>query len=411
MDHALGGALVALLLGLLLGLERERSSGGGVELFAGIRTFPLISLCGYLGAAAASHGIPLAFPAVLLALSGLVVASYVQPGREPGGATTEVAAVLACLLGGLVAWGEVPLAASLAVMVTLLLTLKAPLHRIAGAVSEDEILAILKFGVVSVILVPILPVATTPYLGDLAPRTLGLLVVILSAVSLTGYLLVRICGRRRGWALAGLLGGLVSSTAVTLSFAGKARAVPALTRALAVGVLLATSILYLRGLAVIGLLDRPLAFHLAWRLVGLFAIGVAFAGLHYRSQSKSETADEVSLGNPVELGRAAALALMFALVVMASKLAQARLGTLGLWSVGLLGGLVDVDSVAVAAARLRQQGVASLSGAAGAYLLATLANLAFKGGVVVVVGGPKLARSVLPAFVVIAAATLLALTF
>ncbi|HLA76123.1 MAG TPA: MgtC/SapB family protein, partial [Vicinamibacteria bacterium] len=92
MDTPLGGALVALLLGLLLGLERERSADGGAELFAGIRTFPLISLCGYLGAAASHHGLPLAFPAVLLALGALVVASYVQPGREAGGATTEVAA-------------------------------------------------------------------------------------------------------------------------------------------------------------------------------------------------------------------------------------------------------------------------------------------------------------------------------
>lgn len=411
MDTPLGGALVALLLGLLLGLERERSEGGGAELFAGIRTFPLISLCGYLGAAAGQHGVPLAFPAVLLALGALVVASYVQPGREPGGATTEVAAVLACLLGGLVAWGEAPLAASLAVMVTLLLTLKAPLHKIAGAVSEDEILAILKFGVVSVILVPILPTTAMPYLGGLAPRTLGLLVVLLSAVSLAGYLLVRIYGRRRGWALAGMLGGLVSSTAVTLSFSGKARAVPALARALAVGVLLASSILYLRGLVVIGILDRALAYHLAPRLAGLFAIGLAFAALHFRAEKGREPADEVSLGNPVELGRAASLAVLFAGVVLASKLAQARLGTLGLWSVGLLGGLVDVDSVAVAAARLHQQGLADLGAASGAFLLATLSNLVFKAGAVLVVGGPKLARIVLPGFGIIALATALALAW
>lgn len=409
MDTPLGGALVALLLGLLLGLEREKSAGSGTELFAGIRTFPLISLCGYLGAAAGQHGLPFAFPAVLLALGALAVASYLQPGREPGGATTEVAAVLACLLGGLVAWGGAPLAAPLAVMVALLLTLKAPLHHMAGAVSQDEILAILKFGVVAVILVPILPTSALSYLGGLAPRTLGLLVVVLSAVSLGGYLLVRIYGRRRGWALAGLLGGLVSSTAVTLSFSGKARAVPGLTRALAVGVLLASSILYLRGLVVIGILDPALAYHLAPRLIGLLAIGLAFAALHFRAQGTTETADEVSLGNPVELGRAAGLALMFAVVMLASRFAQARLGALGLLSVGMLGGLVDVDSVAVAAARLHQQGLADLGSASGAFLLATLSNLLFKGGAVLVVGGPRLARIVLPAFGVIAVATGLAL--
>jgi uncharacterized membrane protein (DUF4010 family) len=294
-------------------------------------------------------------------------------------------------------------------MVTLLLTLKAPLHKIAGAVSEDEILAILKFGVVSVILVPILPTRALSYLGGLAPRTLGLLVVLLSAVSLGGYLLVRIYGRRRGWALAGLLGGLVSSTAVTLSMSGKARAVPGLTRALGVGVLLASSILYLRSLVVIGILDRTLAYHLVPRLAGLLAIGLAFAGLHFRAQATNDTPDEVSLGNPAELGRAFGLALMFAAVMLASRLAQARLGTLGLFSVGLVGGLVDVDSVAVATARLHQQGLADLGSASGTFLLATLSNLVFKGGVVLVVGGPQLSRIVLPAFGVIAVATGLAL--
>lgn len=410
MDTPLGGAVVSLLLGLLLGLERQRAAGGGVELFAGIRTFPLIALAGYLGALAGRHDIPLALPAVLLAVGGLTIASYLRPIREPSGATTEVAAFLACLLGALVGLREVPLAAALAVIVALLLTLKAPLHKIAGALSEDEILAILKFGVVAVVLVPVLPREPLALLGGLTPRQLGLLVVLLSAVSLAGYLLVRLLGRRRGWALAGLLGGLVSSTAVTLSFSGQARSKPGLTRPLAAGIVLASSILYLRGLVVIGLLDRALAWHLAPRLVALFFLGLALALVQLRGEGEAtEPAGEVSLGNPVELGRAAGLALLFAGVVLISKTAQQVLGTAGLWSAGVLGGLVDVDSVAVAAARLRQEGAVPLPGAAGAYLLATLSNLAFKGTALAVVGGAGLGRRVLPVFAVLAVATVLTL--
>jgi uncharacterized membrane protein (DUF4010 family) len=117
----------------------------------------------------------------------------------------------------------------------------------------------------------------------------------------------------------------------------------------------------------------------------------------------------LSLGNPVELGHAVVLAALFGVVLLIARVAQAELGTAGLWTVGVIGGLVDVDSVAVAAARLRQQDVVGVPVAAGAYLLATVSNLVFKSGVTVLAGGMPLARQVLPAFAVLAALTIAAL--
>ena len=117
----------------------------------------------------------------------------------------------------------------------------------------------------------------------------------------------------------------------------------------------------------------------------------------------------MSLGNPVELGHAVVLAVLFGVVLLVARVAQAELGTAGLWAVGALGGLVDVDSVAIAAARLRQQEVIAVPGAAGAYLLATMTNLVFKGAVTVVAGGRPLAREVLPAFGALALLTIGAL--
>jgi uncharacterized membrane protein (DUF4010 family) len=399
----LEGALISVAIGLLLGLERQRSKRQEEELFAGIRTFPLLALSGYLAALAAGHGAPLALPAVLLCVGALGVVSYV---RSPAGTgvTTEASALLAALLGAAVAWGQVPLASAVAILVTLLLTLKAPLHRIAGAVSEDEILAVLKFGVVALILLPLLPDRELGPYGALVPRRIGIIVVLLTGVSLVGYLLVRILGGRAGWALAGAVGGLVSSTAVTLSFAGKAREVPSLVRPLALGIVLASTVLYLRGAVVLAILDGAMAAYLAPRLAVLFALGAAGAALGWRRKGE-EVAQPMALGNPVELGRAFVLALVFAGVIVLARAAQARLGTAGLWSVGLLGGLVDVDSVAVAAARVRQQGLVAAPQAGGAYLLATLANLLFKAGIVIVVGGRELAGRVLPVFAVLAAAT------
>jgi uncharacterized membrane protein (DUF4010 family) len=399
----LGGALTALLIGLLIGLDRERAQRGHPVVFAGIRTFPLLALCGYLGALGAEHGLPFLLPAVLLGVVALGVASFVlHPGE---GATTEVAALLTALLGALVAWGQVPLAAALAVIAAVLLTLRDPLHRLAIGLSGDEVLAILKFAVVAVVVVPLLPrEAMGPY-AAIVPHSIGMLVVLLTAVSLAGYLLVRLLGKRAGWALAGATGGLVSSTAVTLSFSSRARQVPGIARALGVGVILASTVLYARGALVIAALDQPLGEWLAPRLLALFLAGLLAAAAVYRRDAEGEKPEQVPLGNPVELGHALLLAGLFAGVTVAARAAQSHLGTAGLWTVGLLGGLVDVDSVAVAAAQLRQQGAVGVEAAASTYLFATLSNLLFKGATVVLAGGRALARQVLPVFLVLAILT------
>lgn len=407
MDTPLGGAFVSLLLGLLLGLERERAKKAE-PLFAGIRTLPLIALCGFFAATAGQKGMPMALPALLLAVGAFGLASYLRAPEPDAGITTEMTALVAALLGAVVAWGQVPVAASAAVVVTLLLTLKAPLHRLAGRVSEEEILAIVKFGIVAVVVVPLLPDEPIGPYGALVPRKVGLMVVVLTGVSLAGYLLVRILGGRAGWALAGALGGLVSSTATTLSFSGKARDAREQVPALAIGVILASTVLYLRGAVVLGLMDRKLALYLAPRLAILLAIGLAFAAVQFR-RGRRHIAEDVKLGNPVELGRAVTLGLVFAVVIVLAGMAQHKLGTTGLWAVGLAGGLVDVDSIAVAAARLRQQELASVEAAGGAYLLATVSNLAFKAGAVALTAGGEMARRVLPAFAVLAVVTLAAL--
>ena len=404
MSTPLGGAAVALLIGLLLGLERERARRPDEPLFAGIRTFPLFSIAGYLGGLAGAHGLPLALPAVLLVLGALAVAAYVRSPADHFGATTESASLVAALLGATVAFGQAPVAAAMAVAVALLLALKDRLHKVAGAISGVEIMAILKFAVVALIVLPLLPDrALGPY-GALEPRRIGFVVLLLSGVSLVGYLLVRLVGGRAGWPLAGLLGGLVSSTAVTLSFSGKARESSALVRAVALGILLASTVLYARGAALAFVFDRTLALQLIPRMGVLLVLALALASLQFR-RLEAGPADAAQLGNPVELGRAVLLAAIFAAVLLAARVAQARLGTAGLWGVGAVGGLVDVDSVIVAVARVRQQGLVSPADAAGAVLLATLANLVFKAGAVLFVGGRELARRVLPVFAALAVAT------
>jgi uncharacterized membrane protein (DUF4010 family) len=166
-------------------------------------------------------------------------------------------------------------------------------------------------------------------------------------------------------------------------------------------------VLYLRSVVLIGAFDRGLALYLAPRMGVLALVGALFARGQLRGER--EEGEALPMGNPVELGRAAVLALLFALILIGTRAAQAELGDQGLRVAGLVGGLVDVDSVALAATRLKQQGLASQGSTAQTYILATLSNLAFKLGVTFVVGGRALASRVLPAFAVIAALTVAAL--
>jgi uncharacterized membrane protein (DUF4010 family) len=392
------GLAQSLLIGLLLGLERERSRGAEeAEGFAGIRTFPVFTLAGFLAAVVTGHA-PLALPALVIAVGALAVAFHAAAPAGKG-ATTEAAALLAVLLGAATGFGQGALAAAVAIVAALLLTLKAPLHRLARAVSQDEILAMLKFGVVALIALPLLPNRGLGPYQAVNPRDLGLLVVLMTAVSLAGYLLVRFFGEGKGYALAGLLGGLASSTAVALSFSRKAREAPELARPLAAGIVVASTVLYARGALVLIALDRSLGRHLLPRLGALLLAGLALSLVLLRRSSAPRAAGpRLTLGNPVELGHAALLAALFGVVLLLARVAQAELGTTGLWTVGTVGGLVDVDSVAVAAARLRQQDVVGVREASGAVLLATVSNLVFKGSVAAFAGGRSLALGVLPAF-------------
>ncbi len=401
----LGGAVVAALIGLLLGLEREHSQRGDGGLFAGIRTFPILTQCGFVAARAAGFGLSWALATTLLAVGGLAIASYTRGAHVHVGATTEVVAMLAPLLGAMVAWGEGVLAASVALLVTFLLTMTAALHRLAGAVTEEEILAILKFGLVALILVPLLPARGFGPYSALVPRQIGLVVVVLSAVSLGGYLLVRTLGPRVGWTLAGLMGGLASSTAVTLSFSARARDDASQIRPLAIGILLASTVLYLRTLLLLGFFDSALALYLLPRMVALVVCGAAFALVAYRRLDGASSAG-MQLKNPAELGKAVTLGLLFSAILLGARSAQAHLGAAGVWATGALGGLLDVDSVSVAMADLRLKGLAPMEAAGGTVLLATLANLVLKAGLVVTIGGATLARRLAPAVASLAFLTL-----
>jgi uncharacterized membrane protein (DUF4010 family) len=402
------GAL-ALLMGLLIGLEREHALGENEPVFAGVRTFPIIVLTGYLCGLLTQVGIPWVLPIALAGTCALVVTAYAAKLRgQNKGATTEFVAILAFILGALAALGFLIPAATFAVVAALLLSIRAPLHHLAEKIQEGELYAILKFGIVSVIVLPLLPNRTFGPFNVLNPRLIWSMVVLVSAVSMIGYLLMHWLGARQGVAVTGLLGGLASSTAATFDFSQKARVAGAgLAKCFALGIVIASTVMFPRQLLLSFLLDPHLAYALILPMV-LPVVAGAGAGIFLWKQKDAEPEAALDVKNPMELGGAIKYGLFFAVILFASRVAYQYYGASGMYVTGTLAGLADVDAFTISAAGLAQQGVLAGSTAGAAILLAGAMNTLVKGGIAVVLGGPALRRVILPIFGIMTLAAVVA---
>jgi uncharacterized membrane protein (DUF4010 family) len=390
----------ALGLGVLIGLERERSQPD--TRFAGVRTFGLISLAGAMAAYFDGFLDQRALAVALFAaVAALVVVSAVTTARQGDiGITTEVSALLAFLLGFLCVSGNVTLAAGLAVASGGVLSLKQWLHGLARRIETEDVEATLKFAIVTVIILPLVPNQTygPPPLDVINPYQIWWMVVLISGLNFASYILVKVVGAEHGIGLTGLLGGLVSSTAVSLGFAQRSRTQPEQAPALALGVLLAWTVMFFRVVVLVAVLAPGLARRLALQMgaLGLLSLAIVLV-LRRRLRDVAGERASVSAGaNPFELGEAIRFGLLFAVVTFAAKAAQLYLGDAGLYLAGALAGLTDVDAIALSMAQLAQRDPASLATAARTILIAVLANTLVKGGMTIFLGGPALRGVMLP---------------
>jgi uncharacterized membrane protein (DUF4010 family) len=394
--------VVAALLGLFIGLERERSKGtehvpaeGEPRTFAGIRTFTLVCVSGFAAALLSSEIHPAVF-VVGFALIGVFagIAHFAGGTRRPG-TTTEVAFILTYLLGGLVYHDQILLASMLALFLTALLATKPALHQFARSVSRQDIYSALKFGAISLVVLPLLPDRTYDPLEAVNPHQVWLLVVLISGMSFLGYILVKLFGAHAGIGLTGLLGGLVSSTATTLAFSRRSRGAATLSRGFAVGILLSCAVMYPRIFAIAGVLNRPLGLALIGPIGAITLLTFLVTLLVYQRIGRdafSATA-EPDYQNPVELLPAIRFAILFAAILVGVRLAQERFGASGLYVVSFVSGLAEMDAVTLTIARMHSQGTIDSSSAVAAIILASLANTIVKTAIVWMSGGSSLRKA------------------
>jgi len=411
LEIAQNGATV-LLMGLLIGLQREHSRDADEPLFAGFRTFPIVALTGFLAALMARAGAPWLLPVALAGVAAVAVTAYfITAQTQHKGATTELVAILTFVLGALAAFDQVIPAAIFAVATTLLLSLKAPMHELAEKLQAEEMYAILKFGIVTVIVLPLLPDRAFGPFNVINPRVVWWMVVLISAVSMLGYVLMRFLGARHGIAVTGFLGGLASSTAVTAGLSQKAReAESGLARYFALGIVIASTIMFFRVLFLAVVIAPGLSRQLALPIVIPGILGVAISLVLWRKK-EGVTEASLSVKNPMELGRAVKFAVLFAVVLFAARAAHHYFGSAGAYIASGLAGLTDVDAITVSMARLARDNVMAPNTAGASILLACASNTLVKAGIAYATGGPALRKVITPLFGALFAVSLAACLF
>ena len=385
------GLLVATLGGAAVGLERQWSghAEGPSARFAGIRTFTLLGAVAGLSGWLWLTGVT-TLAAILLAGAVMITAAgYVAASRHDVDGTTEVAALIVLAAGVLAGMGAIRLASGIIAIESLLLVEKTRLHALVERIDDVELRAGVRFAVMALVILPLLPEGPYGPLGGVRPRALWALVLFFSGLSFLGHLMRRIVGPGRGYLISGLIGGLVSSTNVTLTFARLSRNEPSLERALAFGAVGANAVLYPRVLAATAVLNPALVFPLIPYLGPPAVVVATIAAAGFRKANlEGGSAASLSTHNPLQLSAALQMAALFQAVIMIVNLARETWGQAGVLTTAAVLGLTDVDALTVSMARELAPAV-SLDTAALAIAIGVLANTALKMGLALFFGAAK----------------------
>lgn len=387
----------ALAVGLIIGLERgwsQRDKSEG-QRFAGLRTFAITSLLGGL-LPLLTHVLPETFVlvlwvAVFFSITALVVVAHLLEARQTSdfGITTELALLLTFLLGSLCAIGLVEIAVPAAVIAAFLLSLKPLLHGWLERLQQRELFAILQMLLISVVLLPLLPNEGIGPGNVINPYLVGWMVVLITGISFVGYFAIKVLGSHRGILLTGLLGGLASSTAVTLSLSRIGKVQQQGHKLLVAAILLAAGTMFPRMLLEVAVLNQELLRSLFWPLTAMML--VTYVGVFYLIRRARQGAKAVHIGidNPFDIVTALKFAALLVVILILAHYAHEYFDALGIYAVAAISGLTDVDAITLSLAKMSVNGLSNTV-AVPAILLAASVNTAVKVGLVATLGHPNM---------------------
>ena len=410
LDSSHIGLLIAALGGMAVGLERQWSghADGPAARFGGIRTFTMLGAIAGLSGWLLTLGARPAAITLLIAAAAIIVAAYVAASRRDVDATTEVAALVVVAAGVFAGLGMIRLSSGIVALLSLLLVEKSRLHSMVARIDDVSLRAAARFGVMALVILPLLPSGPFGPLGGVRPRELWALVLFFSGLSFLGYVARRIMGPAHGYFAAGAIGGVMSSTNVTFTFARASRTHRASDRELAFGAVAANAVLFPRVLIAVAALNPPLVPLLLPYFAGPALIAAAAAALGARRVSDVESTDDTR-HNPLQLVDALRMAAVFQMVLMAVYVANTLWGAQGVMTTAALLGLTDVDALTMSMAR-GISSTAPLELAARAIAAGVAANTALKLALALTLGtGPfrRIAGGVLAAMLCASIAWLL----
>lgn len=370
--------LIALAIGALIGIERERKQYKRAE-FAGIRTFTLIALFGIISAYISKFN-PNFFLLAFLGLILMVTLSYYQSSRNDGdiGITTEIVALLTFILGALCISDEgLQIAPIIAIIITALLASKSYLHHFIRRISEKELLNTLIFLIIAFVILPLLPNQTIGPLEVFNPYQIWLIVVFISGISYAGYVAIKLIGPERGLSLTGIIGGLVSSTAVTTAMAARVKETEFLIGIAVFATVIASSMMFLRILFEVLIINTSLIPLLIVPMLSMGITGVFLSFLAWRITKEKDMDANIKLKNPFSLKPALIFGLLFIGILFLSKIADIYFGNAGIYLTSLISGVADVDAITISMALLAKDTV-SQEVAVTAITLAAISNTVVK---------------------------------
>lgn len=389
--------LVTAGIGFVLGLEREFSQHSeNSEVFAGLRTFTVVALFGFL---AAYLGITFTYWIFIAGFLGVVtivsISYWVTSKKGDIGSTTEFAVIFTYLLGGLVLVGSINLSLSLTVIILVLLSLKLTFRTMIGQLTQKELYAFVRFVVVALLILPFLP---NNYFGPynvINPREVGWIIVLTSGIGFVGYILMKFLGTDRGILLTSILGGLVSSTLVTFTFSKKSKETPQLSQNYAVGIFAAATIMVLRIFLLVFIFNKAMLVELIIPLliVLLTAFGVALF-FYKRQYGKPALIDKIALGDPLNIKNAVFFGVFYMGILLLVSYANHTYGTKGIYFSSAISALTDIDAISISVSKLGGTTMNILI-AQNAILIATLSNTVVKIGIALFTGSSKLKKYVL----------------
>jgi uncharacterized membrane protein (DUF4010 family) len=426
---------LSLFLGALLGFERsytQKGNGKSEDLIGGIRTYSLISLAGCISSFIDSSVRPGFLIAGFSAIAGLVLIVYGMTfyRNNEKGLTTEISIILCFTLGILVEKGHYALAASITVIIMLMLYLKSYMENITGRIEQEDILAVIKFAIITFVVLPVFDPGFSILFSDLAgekialyesypaladmplvsPRNVWLMVVLISGIGFTGYIAIKLLGSKKGIGLTGFLGGLVSSTATTITFAKRSASERELSLSFSLAVLLACSTMFPRVLVEVAVVNPPLLKHLVITMGTMAFAGFSACFVIWKITGREKT-DDVPLSNPFNIMPAVKFGLLYAAIVLMTRFISVVAGDSGVYIVSVLSGMTDVDAITLTMSNLSKQDPSKLNQAAVAVTLAAFSNTMMKGIMAFAIGSGNFRKGIAAGFAVIITAGCAALFF